>query len=417
MITITEKNGLSVAYRGRTVFSHTEKTPFVTACAADYSYKSAHGNFHIKEKLLSREPLAAYELSEVSETGAKIRFFACGGASLFVRIEENNGALTFFFTPSDDKLAFEFCLTADLGEGIFGGGEQFRKLNMKGEKIANFVSEHIVVKPIVQKTVFRFLPYREKKHSEIETYAPMTTYVSGNKYALRFDASDYGVADFSRENYSVFRFARCPKSLLYVAGADFKEIGRLLNSDLPSNERLPDWAHDGMIIGVQGGIDRAERKADEAISAGAKICGVWCQDWCGKKVTAVGKQVYWNWEYDDERYGELAVRIAALKEKGVHFLAYINPYLVKDGNLYNFCKNKGYLIKNRRGEIYHVKSTTFDAGMFDLTNPDAVNYIRNVVIKKNMLDLGVDGYMADFGEYLPVDCVLHSGNPEELHNE
>ena len=66
--------------------------------------------------------------------------------------------------------------------------------------------------------------------------------------------------------------------------------------------------------------------------------------------------------------------------------------------------------------MYHIKSTTFDAGMLDLTNPEAVRFIKDELIKKNMLDLGMSGWMADFGEYLPVDCVLHEGDPHELHN-
>ncbi|MBO4914467.1 MAG: alpha-glucosidase, partial [Oscillospiraceae bacterium] len=97
--------------------------------------------------------------------------------------------------------------------------------------------------------------------------------------------------------------------------------------------------------------------------------------------------------------------------------AYINPYLVKDSRLYNYCKDKGWLITRKDGDVYHIKSTTFDAGMLDLTNPDAAAYLKDVLIKRNMLDLGVSGWMADFGEYLPVDCVLHDGDPSLLHNE
>ena len=44
-----------------------------------------------------------------------------------------------------------------------------------------------------------------------------------------------------------------------------------------------------------------------------------------------------------------------------------------------------------------MKSTTFDAGMLDLTDPDAVRFIKETLIKKNMLDLGIKGWMADFG--------------------
>ena len=158
-------------------------------------------------------------------------------------------------------------------------------------------------------------------------------------------------------------------------------------------------------------------KALEMLDRGVKLAGVWSQDWSGRKVTAVGKQVYWNWEADESYYPDFEKNIAALKEKGVHFLAYINPYLVKGGRLYNECAGKGMLIRDRKGEIYHVKSTTFDAGMLDLTYPAAVEFIKEVLIKRNMLDRGVDGYMADFGEYLPVDCVLHDGDPAAMHNE
>ncbi|NCA67006.1 MAG: alpha-glucosidase [Clostridia bacterium] len=110
--------------------------------------------------------------------------------------------------------------------------------------------------------------------------------------------------------------------------------------------------------------------------------------------------------------------MAELKAQGIHFLAYINPYLIKDGEMYNYCKEKGYLIKNSAGEIYHIKSTTFDAGMMDLTHPDMVKYLKETIIIKNMLELGIDGYMADFGEYLPVDSVLYSSEDAKiLHNE
>ena len=41
------------------------------------------------------------------------------------------------------------------------------------------------------------------------------------------------------------------------------------------------------------------------------------------------------------------------------------------------------------------------------------------VIKKNMIEFGFSGWMADFGEYLPIHGVFfHSGqSAQELHNE
>ncbi len=413
---LKDNNGsLALFYEDRKVFESSADSPFAAAVQSEEVYRSSHGNFKIKEKIKSRQALSSYRIISQKSNCAEVEFFS-GGKSLSVAIEEKENGVYLRFSPKGFSCAeLRFCASAT--EAIFGGGEQYRKLNMKGERIINFVSEHIVIPPIAQKTVLKFLPYKEKSHSYIETYCPMTTYVSSEKYALRFDVASYGVADFRNKDVSVFRFSECPSSAFYTAKSDFKGINRALNADIPCKEYLPDWAYDGLILGVQGGIDRAIKKARELKENGVKVCAVWCQDWSGKKVTAAGKQVYWNWEADNDLYPRLKENIAELNREGIRFLAYINPYLVRDGKLYCECRDKGYLIKNKDGEIYHVKSTTFDAGMLDLTNPDAVKYIKETLIGRNMLDLGVDGYMADFGEYLPVDCVLSSGDAKELHNE
>jgi len=63
-----------------------------------------------------------------------------------------------------------------------------------------------------------------------------------------------------------------------------------------------------------------------------------------------------------------------------------------------------------------VYITTFPAAIVDLTNPAAYNWIKNI-IKENMINFGLHGWMCDFGEYLPTDSVLHSGeNAEKVHN-
>lgn len=411
---LLENDGkITLEFDGKTVFVHSADAPFITAVEGGLKYKSSHGSFEVKRARAKRIPLTDCAVTERTESEG-ILAFAGGNRCVRMIVRELDGALELRF-ESNGEFGVEFCFAAYPNEGIFGGGEQFRQLNMKGEKIVNFVSEHIVVPPIAQKLILKGA-YKEKKHSYIKTYAPMSTYVSSEKYALRFDANCYGVADFSNDNKSIFYFSECPPRALYAAGDSFFEVAKVLNNDCPNREYLPDWCYDGMILGVQGGIDRAVEKAEAMLASGARVCAVWCQDWSGKKITAAGKQVYWNWQVDENLYPDLKNRIDSLKSKGVRFLAYINPYLVKDGALYNLCRERGFLIRRQDGGVYHVKATTFDAGMLDLTNPQAVDYIKQVLIKENMLDLNIDGYMADFGEYLPVDCVLFDGNPEKLHN-
>ena len=85
--------------------------------------------------------------------------------------------------------------------------------------------------------------------------------------------------------------------------------------------------------------------------------------------------------------------------------------------MYNYFKEHNMLVLTGNDEVYLSKSTTFNFGMMDLTNPEVIEYLKETIIKKNMIDIGIDGWMADFGEYLPVDCKLYNGNPRLLHNE
>ena len=50
----------------------------------------------------------------------------------------------------------------------------------------------------------------------------------------------------------------------------------------------------------------------------------------------------------------------------------------------------------------------FDCGVVDFTNPDAYEWFKGM-IKKNLIDFGLSGWMADFGEYLPTDVSLFNG--------
>jgi alpha-glucosidase len=124
----------------------------------------------------------------------------------------------------------------------------------------------------------------------------------------------------------------------------------------------------------------------------------------------------WNWKWDKKLYPGLDKKIREWKEEGIHFLGYINPFIALEGEIFQEAKANNYLVKDKECAPYLVKITTFPAAMVDFTNPYAYEWYKDI-IKENMIDFGLSGWMADFGEYLPTDCVLYSGdNPEDIHN-
>ena len=387
---------------------HTPGAPFAVALRREKTYESDRGT--VKEHVVEAERIP---LATVSETADGV-ILSGGGHTLRVEIVPCDGGAELLFT-GEEGWAYAFSLAALDGEAVFGGGEQYRQTNLRGEHVVNFVSEHIKAKTILEKALLPRCLYKEKPHSAIGSYAPMPVFVTDKGRLFLFDTEADGVSRFGDREYA-FTFDSCPRKLTLLTGESYEALALRLAERIPNRQYIPQWCREGMILSIQGGSKTILTKTFAMLDAGAKISGVWSQDWSGENRTVMGKQVWWNWEADEKLYPDLKGAIAKLNARGVRFLGYINPYLVKDSRLYNYCKEQKLLITKADGSIYHIKSTTFDAGMLDLTDPAAVRFVKDVLIKRNMLDLGMSGWMADFGEYLPVDAVLYDGDPKKLHN-
>ncbi|HQT54513.1 MAG TPA: glycoside hydrolase family 31 protein, partial [Phenylobacterium sp.] len=86
------------------------------------------------------------------------------------------------------------------------------------------------------------------------------------------------------------------------------------------------------------------------------------------------------------------------------------PYLAVDGSFYEVAEAKGYLALTLDGAgPYIVDFGEFDCGVVDFTIPEACEWFEEEIIGRQMLDFGLSGWMADFGEYLPTDVRLANG--------
>jgi alpha-glucosidase (family GH31 glycosyl hydrolase) len=76
---------------------------------------------------------------------------------------------------------------------------------------------------------------------------------------------------------------------------------------------------------------------------------------------------------------------------------------------------KGWFVKHADGTPYTVLDVPYNAGMIDFTNPDALAWFQAQM--QVALDDGWDGWMYDFGEYVPQDAVFANGmTGMEAHN-
>ena len=311
-------------------------------------------------------------------------------------------------------------LPSEAEEHFYGCGETYSKLDLKGVKVRIFVAEHQntsrISRKLVREKISGVDPEKTGRFDLYESYYVQPTVVSSKKYYIHADSSRFAQFNFRHDEKTILHFQEKP-DLVIVCKDSYEELAEDLSTRLGSYGKLPEWIYDGVILAVQEGCDAVDRRLQKALDAGVPVCGVWSQDWCGCRRTGFGYQVMWNWEADETLYPSLEEKIREWNEKGVHFLGYINPFMAIEKLLYAYAHEHGYCVKDKKGNDYLVTITTFPAAMIDFTNPEAYEWYKGL-IKENMIGIGMSGWMADFGEYLPVDCVLYSGeDPEVLHNQ
>lgn len=241
------------------------------------------------------------------------------------------------------------------------------------------------------------------------------TYITNQKRFVHVDCQSFSQFDFKKDTTEI-EVREAFKSLYIGQCNTYESLMKELTALIGRQPKLPGWVFDGMILGIQDGTQICNLKLETMKQHDAKICGIWAQDWEGQRITSFGKQLFWDWKYDTTLYAQLPEMIKEWYCNDVKFLGYINPFLAIEGSLYKKASENGYLVKDKMGKDYMVTITTFPAAMIDLTNPDACTFMKEV-IKKNMIQLGLRGWMADFAEYLPTDAVLFSGEDARLvHN-
>ena len=376
------------------------------------TYQMKRGTFQTKDHVKRRHRLTFEEFKD------GIYWYVSNQDRLGIQVntKTQHTTLTFLNQTSFNRLWFH--IPASETEHFYGCGEQFTEFDLKGKKATIWVSEHHSVGKILRKflreSIFGVNPHYKGHFKNQQTYYAQPTFLSSRKYLVHIEADGYQQYHFDRQQ-TVLAFREIPKKIHILMADDFLSLSTLTSNLLGRQPRLPKWTQQGVILASQGGIEALREHIEKAKQHHIPLVGIWSQDWSGNLVTAFGYQVYWNWQVSDTLYPHLKEEIQTMAKQGIRFLGYINTFLKEDTPLYLEAKANQFLVRNQQGEIYHIKSTTFQAGIMDLTHPGAWKWVKQI-IQTNMIDLGMKGWMADFGEYLPTDAVVYQGDPEHIHN-
>ena len=372
------------------------------------------GNFQIEDYVTERRPLTCTAAKKIP-----------GGweldmqGELTVKICLDGDCAQLFFRTDDPGLnRFWLRVNADKNEHCYGCGEQMSYFDLRGRHFPLWTSEPGVGRDKSTYFTWRYDQECRAGGDYYHTNFPQPGYVSSRHYYLHADSTAYADFDFRHEDFHELQFWEIPCCVRIEAASSFPELLEKQSAWLGRQPELPEWIYNGLIIGVQGGSGRSFGIVDRSVEKGVKVAAVWCQDWAGVRYTSFGKRLKWNWRFHPELYPGLPAEIEKLHQRGIRFLAYVSPHLVSDGDLFSQAQKQGVFARRADGSDYLVDFGEFDCGIVDLTDPDAYRWYKEEILKKNLLGIGVDGWMADFGEYIPVDdLVFASGRSPMLeHN-
>jgi alpha-glucosidase (family GH31 glycosyl hydrolase) len=308
-------------------------------------------------------------------------------------------------------------------ERFFGFGTQYTYFDMKGHKVPIFIQEQGIGRgeqPITWAADWQ----ADAGGSPYTSGASVPHYITSKMRSLFLENYEYSSFDLREEDKVQVEVFSSRMSGQILSGLSPVELIEHYTEYSGRMRPLPEWIMDGAVVGLQGGTDRVLDVYDELEALGTPVAALWLQDWVGQRKTSFGTQLWWNWELDEDHYRGWDQLQERLERDDVRLMAYIGPWLADDvtkkenyrRNLFEEASRKGYLVKNREGEPYRIKTTDFSAAFVDLTNPEARAWIKDV-IKEELMGNGVSGWMADFGDSLPYDAVLHSGaDPKSYHN-
>ena len=367
------------------------------------AFESEDGALVIRGTLSGAGRQTGYRMIFTSTSVNQVRFQ--------VRLDSSQSA-------SFNRLNLRFASAAD--EHVFGLGQQLTFLDQKGRQVPILVQEHGVGRGLPVFTQLVDLTEHGGGGTPYSTEAPAPHYITSKLRSMFLENKEYSIFDF-----------QVPDRVMVTLYANTL-AGRILYGRTPLDlieeytaytgrmRRLPDWVHDGAIICVEGGTDVALEQLRQATRAGIPIAAFWFQHWSGRRVTPVGAQVWWNWKLDTTLYARWDTLVDALRAQHARVLLYISGFLTNTpghNDLFEQARAAGYLVKRQDGAPYLIKNTNFYAGLVDLSNSAARTWIKGVIKHELIQRAHASGWMADFGEALPFDAVLHrDADPAVWHN-
>eukprot|EP00121_Abeoforma_whisleri_P013845 Awhi_evm1s12776 len=437
-VNVISTGAFTVTRNGRVLFAPSSELPILTAYTGNETVVQPHGNLKIQDAVVStcgsEIELVSEQFSEDTKSvELQYTFPGCDDVTatmslLTDSVDSTHLIFDIKLIGESNRVSLNYQSHAD--QKIYGLGVQYSRSNMKGASVYNIVREKGAGRGIQPLTVLLDAVKKGAGGTWDQTYTPANYYLTDDLTSIMLENTEFVNMNFtSNVTTSIEVFSKSVRGhILY--GETHKDIIESYTEYAGRMAVLPDWISEKAILGTQGGTDVVSKQVEEALASGAALGSIWIQDFCGKRQTDLGSRLVWHWEVDQIQYPNWDGFVEDLNSKNISTMTYINPFLTNSTNdlvdsghytrdLYKEAEAGGYFVKDLNNNTINLDQDGFFAALIDFTNPDAWAWYKDSVMKKNLVDHGMRGWMADFGEQFPYDNVqLYDGSdPKAYHNK
>ena len=302
----------------------------------------------------------------------------------------------------------------DAQDRFLGFGAQADGLDHRGHTVAIWTSEPGIGKRMEDDAYPDVWFLEGTRHAS--SYG-LPTWLSNRGYLGVVDAPERTVFEVCSAREDTFRVEAWGNALtLYVfAGEPALALERATASVLGRPVQPPPVAFAPWNDAVKGPSEVrrvAQLLRDRHIPSSA----LWTEDFRGGTQEATGYRLVEDWDVDRALYPEPEALAGELADAGFSWQAYFNTFLVEDTPVYEAAQQAGHFVRAPDGGTYLFEGVTFKpTGLADLSNPATREFVKGYL--RQALDVGFTGWMADYGEWLPADAVLQSGeSAARAHN-
>ncbi|MDZ7588795.1 MAG: hypothetical protein U5J78_06560 [Parasphingorhabdus sp.] len=310
------KDGFDVVVDGRAVIVHRVDAPAFTLARGNPDVAMYRGNFRIDDS--PKGMIAPTQIVSISTEAVCLSHDGNPILRLTIIPEYDGFTLCIASQQAEfDRLSITLPATAE--ERIWGGGEQMSYLNLRGRKFPMWTSEPGVGRD--KSTALTQLMDEEGMAGGDywTTNYPQPTFLSSQNYACHLTSTAYSELDFTDPGHHRISVCKNTAELRFFFGEDLLSLVRQVSDYFGRPPPLPDWAIGGAIVGLKDGANSFDR-LNHIRAAGASVSALWCEDWVGVRQTSFGRRLFWDWQWNMERYPNLSQHIAQLADDGIRSL-------------------------------------------------------------------------------------------------